>query len=261
MIKFKFTNADTEDYRDWISFYPGRNKQSPFILEVKEYGYFDPRPQIIFNLTSVLAIILPFISGWFILLSIALLFYGWGTIHIKLPYDTGKRDDHKSSNYGCMTYSNGNFPTEFWVYWGNRRKHLYLPWALQWVRTSTLLADDTWFSEPSGVNLNYSNVNEYGSYEWLEENKWKGVHDYLDKYDGETVKATISVVEREWRPRWFKWISLFSQVNKTISIDFDKEVGKRKGSWKGGTTGCSYTMNKGETPLQTLRRMEIKREL
>ena len=37
-------------------------------------------------------------------------------------------------------------------------------------------------------------------------------------------------------------------------------VGERVNSWKGGTVGCSYSMLKGETPEQTLRRMEKERE-
>lgn len=44
-----------------------------------------------------------------------------------------------------------------------------------------------------------------------------------------------------------------------IDVDFDGEVGERTGSWKGGTVGCSYESRPGETPVQTLRRMERER--
>jgi hypothetical protein len=68
------------------------------------------------------------------------------------------------------------------------------------------------------------------------------------------------VEEREWRPRWFKWTSLFSKVKRTIDINFNDEVGERTGSWKGGTLGCGYDLLPDETPLECLRRMEKERE-
>ena len=52
----------------------------------------------------------------------------------------------------------------------------------------------------------------------------------------------------------------FRRVSKYINIDFSDEVGERSGSWKGGRLGCSYNMQPGETPLQTLRRMEAERK-
>lgn len=63
----------------------------------------------------------------------------------------------------------------------------------------------------------------------------------------------------EWRPLGLMWTSLFAKTRKSICIDFDKEVGKRKGSWKGGCTGCSYELLDGEVPRNCLRRMEIER--
>jgi len=71
--------------------------------------------------------------------------------------------------------------------------------------------------------------------------------------------ATIYVSQMEWRPRCLQWTSLFAKVRTTIDITFDDEVGERTGSWKGGTTGCSYELRPGETPLECLRRMEKER--
>jgi hypothetical protein len=94
----------------------------------------------------------------------------------------------------------------------------------------------------------------------LNKNKWQETHKYTDKIDGEVVNATISVEEREWRPLWFQWTNLFAKKRRTISIDFDKEVGKQKGSWKGGCVGCGYDLKSDETPVECLRRMEIERK-
>jgi hypothetical protein len=45
-----------------------------------------------------------------------------------------------------------------------------------------------------------------------------------------------------------------------IEIEFDKEVGERAGSWKGGTIGCSYGIKSNETAYQCLLRMEQERK-
>jgi hypothetical protein len=55
-------------------------------------------------------------------------------------------------------------------------------------------------------------------------------------------------------------LTIFSKTQKTISIDFDREVGERKGSWKGGTLGCGYELLPNENPLECLRRMEKDRK-
>lgn len=67
--------------------------------------------------------------------------------------------------------------------------------------------------------------------------------------------ATIKAETRRWTRPWFPW----SMTRKTIDVQFSDEVGERSGSWKGGTIGCGYEMNRGETPVETLRRMERER--
>lgn len=46
----------------------------------------------------------------------------------------------------------------------------------------------------------------------------------------------------------------------SIDVEFDKEVGSERGSWKGGTVGCGYDMQPGETVEQTLHRMRRERD-
>ena len=86
-------------------------------------------------------------------------------------------------------------------------------------------------------------------------------HDYhyliLPKGEVQNRKATIYGEEMEWRR--IKWLPLFRKIRRTIEISFDDEVGERSGSWKGGTIGCSWEWLKGETMLQSLRRMERER--
>lgn len=67
--------------------------------------------------------------------------------------------------------------------------------------------------------------------------------------------ATIRPEQREWR-RW--WLPM-RRVSTYIDVEFNAEVGERTGSWKGGVTGCSYEMQPGETPAETLYRMQQER--
>ncbi len=47
-----------------------------------------------------------------------------------------------------------------------------------------------------------------------------------------------------------------TKIRRDIEVNFSSEIGERVGSWKGGVLGTGYEMKKGETPYQTLKRME-----
>lgn len=68
---------------------------------------------------------------------------------------------------------------------------------------------------------------------------------FLD-FDGEEIEAETFIEEREWRRgvKWFKWLSWFSKpkISRSLVIRFNKEVGKKKGSWKGGIVGHSIDL-------------------
>jgi hypothetical protein len=65
-------------------------------------------------------------------------------------------------------------------------------------------------------------------------------------------------VERTWHKGegWWRWLSWFSKplVRKCLEINFDSEVGERKGSWKGGLMGTGIEMQDGESAQQALER-------
>lgn len=81
--------------------------------------------------------------------------------------------------------------------------------------------------------------------------------DVLD-FDGERVTATTRIEEREWRfgEGRFKWLSIFRRpkVRRSLYLQFSSEVGRRKGSWKGGTIGHSIDMLPGELHEDAFRR-------
>lgn len=80
----------------------------------------------------------------------------------------------------------------------------------------------------------------------------------VDDYDGERLTVTTHIEEREWKfgTGWFKWLSLFRKpmVRRSLSINFDKECGPEKGSWKGGLMGTSIEMLPGELHEAAFRR-------
>lgn len=259
------TEDDTTTLKGWISFYPHFNSS----LYLEKAGYFDERPELHISVTQIAMLFLfPFFliqSFWFILL-LPLLFFGWGKLYIHLPIKTGIQDC-ESAAWGFNYHNN-----TIWIYiggggnfeGGKKWKTIKMPWDLTWVRTSTLMKDGyDWFHETKTNRIDWisdKNGERIGSYEWLNKNKWKETHPYVDSYDGKVVNATIGVSEREWRPLGMKWTNLFSKKSRTIDVEFDQEVGARKGSWKGGTIGCGYELLNGETPLQCLRRMERERK-
>lgn len=80
----------------------------------------------------------------------------------------------------------------------------------------------------------------------------------VDDFDGERLTVTTHIEEREWKfgEGWFKWLSLFRKpkISRSLSINFAKECGPEKGSWKGGLCGTSIDMLPGELHEAAFRR-------
>lgn len=85
----------------------------------------------------------------------------------------------------------------------------------------------------------------------------KACFDFED-YDGERITATTHITESEARlgTKWFKWLSVFRRprIHRYLYLSFSKEVGREKGSWKGGTLGHSIEMLPGELHESAFRR-------
>lgn len=246
----------TED-KKWIRFYNNFNSS----LFIEKAGYFDERPQIHTSITQLLfLLLLPILiiySYWSLIL-IPLLFFGWGKLYINLPIKTGIQDC-ESAAWGFNYHGNimwfyigggGNFEG------GKKWKTIYMPWDKDWFRTSILLKDNSW-EHSTRRNRKDFHKDEY------ENNKWKETYPYEYKLRNgkiQKVVATVTVDEREWRPRGMRWSKLFSKVIRSIKFYFNHEVGEEVGSWKGGVIGSSFPLLKDETPLECLRRMEKTRK-
>lgn len=77
-------------------------------------------------------------------------------------------------------------------------------------------------------------------------------------FDGEEITAECYIEEMEWRygTGLFKWLRYVRKpiVRRTLDINFDKETGYEKGSWKGGTISHGIELLPNETPLEAFKR-------
>lgn len=212
----------------WISLYFG---YCNIAFQISPASYFDERAMI----------------------HIALMFF---KVFIHLPIKSGI-DECEFPEYGFYTYKEGGIVMEsFWWCWNMKKYCFRMPWSLTWVRTSNLRNDSTWEHETKG------NRKSFYEEKW-KDLIWNETYPYTYTLNNGTIQnrtANIKVEEREWRWKLFTWLPFPRYISKTISVDFNDEVGERTGSWKGGTTGCGYKILKNETPLYCLRRMEKERK-
>lgn len=216
----------------WIIFYWGIG----FDISFELCGYFDSRPRIrlhliFFNLCLIIPI---WLKKW--------------------------ADDCDSPKWGIAIHG-----SKFWIHTGGKGNMnggskwwaFRIPFFYkEWVRTSNLRIDGNWEHETMGNSKKFY------------EDKWKSIikHEtfpytyFLKDGTSQHRKATVKTEEREWRPYALMWTSYFAHISRTIDIQFDDEIGERTGSWKGGVTGCSYELLKGESPKECLYRMQLSRE-
>jgi hypothetical protein len=80
----------------------------------------------------------------------------------------------------------------------------------------------------------------------------------VEDFDGTRIRATTHIEEREWHrgEGWFKWLAWVfpARVRRSMAVEFDKEVGYEKGSWKGGLMGTGIDLEPGELHESAMRR-------
>lgn len=171
------------------------------------------------------------------------------SVWFKLPFLRWfVREPHEMMETWGVSYSEG----VLWLRWGRHYRMVEMPW-----RDRVHIAHDVMRSDGSWAPT-------VGSWERDKEPDGRHTETYPYRYllrSGELQQrtATIHVTRMEWRLRWLRWTRFGRDVRHYIDVEFSDEVGERSGSWKGGTTGCSYELRPGETPLQCLRRMESER--
>ena len=196
--------------------------------------------------------------------------FGWHSI-FKFPWKSKRFPDGDcdAPEYGIAIHSN-----TFWLYKGGDGNlgggSKYWTWDLPyftWIHMRHDIECDLGDSEYGEMvrmcpESSLKRYDEEGRYIPLFKNELvkKYNYDYKDSYDGKLVPCIFWVEEREWRRKWFTKSKRFSKVSRYIQIEFSDEVGKEKGSWKGGCMGCSYDLLPNETPMECIKRMERERK-
>jgi hypothetical protein len=104
----------------------------------------------------------------------------------------------------------------------------------------------SWISSRKTKRMNADHFTEQHEFE-----KTMPVRKFMvEDHDGEQIEVTTHIQEREWTfgEKWFQWLRFFRKprVHRSLDINFAKEVGTEKGSWKGGLCGTSIEMLPGE---------------
>lgn len=168
------------------------------------------------------------------------------------PRQDGHRFDDRDQRWGWYFIDNC-----FVIAWGKWIKHIDMPFtSLQLVRHEILSLDRkrVVYTVPNrGAFKN-------GEYQKRQEAELQNSAKFAYRYeclngDVQEVTATIHVERMVHRWTW----TPFLRVTESIDVHFSEGVGPQRGSWKGGVTGCGYTLKRGETAIQCLRRMERER--
>ena len=109
-----------------------------------------------------------------------------------------------------------------------------LPWYKEMFEHTVLIKGD-WITLPLVIRLD----GNYKTYEALMDKSDKTT--YTFSAYGKKIKATCHAEQYRasvyWFPKWLK--ELFYKVEKFIEIDFSDDIGKGRGSWKGGILGLN----------------------
>ena len=167
-------------------------------------------------------------------------------------WDITRREFGISYNEGFLQIMHGRQTNDSST---EQRWGYFLPWT-QWrfVEHRLYDLDGSLFANlPQG---------RWGSPEYEESNRLEGQCPKMSfnfkDFDGEELCATTKIEERQWEfgTGWFKWLSWFrkSKIRRDLDIKFSGETGKRKGSWKGGTTGHSIYLKSDELHMMAFMR-------
>lgn len=172
-------------------------------------------------------------------------------------WHTDRREFGASLNDGHLSVRYGRQADDSRV---DRQWGCFLPWT-QWrhVRHSVYgLAGEHVATEPTTPNL--APPERMAAWRvWREQVEAAPTQTFaFTDFDGEPLTARTRIEEREWRfgTGAFRWLSWFRRprVARSLDIDFSRETGRRKGSWKGGTVGHSIDMRPGELHEAAFRR-------
>lgn len=164
------------------------------------------------------------------------------TIHIAYGIQPGgwHRDDPENSDHTKV----------FWIPWKNMTYHHEELFTPDWESYAIL-------HEPA-KRVPFKHRQEVHELHRRIKEKVPKIKFKFNDYDGEEIIATCYISKRMWRHgiSWCKWLGYIRKplVKYALDLEFSKETGYNKGSWKGGTIGHSVEMEYGESPIEAFKR-------
>lgn len=164
-----------------------------------------------------------------------------GYLHILYGFQNEMGHYTHVDNEGYVTYSPRE-PNKIYKKLEVKHWSMLLPWAENRHTRYTL------YSKPGVIFFETKDNNGVKFNTHYEKSKECPIVSFILKdYDGELVTAKTFIEEREYKKGAgkFKWLSFFIKplIVRSLNIEFDKETGKEKGSYKGGTIGTSIKID------------------
>ncbi len=169
----------------------------------------------------------------------------YGKLYIEIPLYDSQEDfwSEKSRSYGFSYYH----PTQSIIFHlGKKAKLFDLPWSWTWVKSCHKQKDGSWF-------FRYNKKDHLYDFDKTIPEKSGSCHDfsYKTRYgDSYNVKAYVQETIREYRWKWFTFLSFPRFVINEINVNYVDD--KHRISM----LGTSYKINKNETAIEALRRIE-----
>lgn len=169
--------------------------------------------------------------------------------------------DYDSREYGIGIHSGNHFN----LYYGRqsddsrleKRWSCFLPWTeIKLVRSSGYGLDGEWL-----VDFDQKNWEQkFAQRDALPRAKF-----LFADYDGQIITASCYIEEAEYSKGvgYFRWLRYFvkNKVFRSMRMDFSAEVGREKGSWKGGVVGSGIDVQAGELHEAAFKRYCEKQNL
>ena len=179
------------------------------------------------------------------MLLIPFLLFGYGTLFISLPYNTGLYLAEYAF-YGIL-YINDTIA----IYYGlDKVKYIKMPWALIYIKTSKLLKDELSWIDENQIGTNDKDKIYSNNYPFTYT---------LKSGEVQNVIATIRINKIERRYLIFKWTKLFAIENRVMHYCFSEFVGQHNCSYVKGIIGGNIEMLENETVLECLDRMKTEK--
>lgn len=146
--------------------------------------------------------------------------------------------------WGSKDKANSDHTKLFGIPWKQMDFVYYNYWTPSWELYNTI-------NSKKNGRLDFNSIRS--SQENVPKIKFK-----FNDFDGEERIAICYIDERRYDcgTGWFKWLKYFKKplIRYSLNLNFDKEVGYEKRSWKGGVMGHSIEIKFKESPLEAFKR-------